>query len=88
MLAHWHGQTLNASALGRSMSVSDKTVRRYLDLLSGTFMVRQLQPWFENVRKRQVKAPKVYLRDAGLLHSLLGISTEPALLSHPKVGAS
>lgn len=88
MLAHWHGQTLNASSLGRSMSVSDKTVRSYLDLLAGTFMVRQLQPWFENVAKRQVKAPKVYFRDTGLLHTLLGARTEPALLSHPKVGAS
>ena len=88
MLAHWHGQTLNASSLGRSMSVSDKTVRRYLDLLTGTFMVRQLQPWFEDVAKRQVKAPKVYLRDTGLLHTLLGAPTEPALLAHPKVGAS
>ena len=88
MLAHWHGQTLNASSLGRSMSVSDKTVRRYLDLLTGTFMVRQLQPWFENVAKRQVKAPKVYFRDSGLLHALLDTPTEPALFSNPKVGAS
>ena len=70
------------------MSVSDKTVLRYLDLLTGTFMVRQLQPWFENVAKRQVKAPKVYLRDSGLLHTLLGAPTVSSLLSHPKVGAS
>ena len=88
MLAHWHGQTWNASELGRAMSFSDKTVRRYLDLLTGTYMVRQLQPWFENVAKRQVKAPKVYLRDAGLLHALLDIRDEPALLAHPRVGAS
>ena len=88
MLAHWHGQTWNASELGRSMSATDKTVRRYLDLLAGTYMVRQLQPWFENVAKRQVKAPKVYLRDAGLLHALLGLDRESALLSHPRVGAS
>ena len=88
MLAHWHGQTWNASELGRAMSASDKTMRRYLDLLTGTFMVRQLQPWFENVAKRQVKAPKVYLRDTGLLHALLEIPNETALLSHPRIGAS
>ena len=88
MLAHWHGQTWNASELGRAMSASDKTMRRYLDLLTGTFMVRQLQPWFENVAKRQVKAPKVYLRDTGLLHALLEIPNEAALLSHPRIGAS
>ena len=88
MLAHWHGQTWNASELGRSMSMSDKTVRRYLDLLTGTYMVRQLQPWFENVARRQVKAPKVYLRDAGLLHSLLDIHADSALLAHPRAGAS
>ena len=88
MLAHWHGQTWNASGLGRAMSFSDKTVRRYLDLLTGTYMVRQLQPWFENVAKRQVKAPKVYLRDTGLLHALLDIHDEGALLAHPRVGAS
>ena len=88
MLAHWHGQTWNASELGRAMSLSDKTVRRYLDLLTGTYMVRQLQPWFENVAKRQVKAHKVYLRDSGLLHTLLDVHSDAALLSHPRVGAS
>jgi len=88
MLAHSHGQTWNASNLGRALSLSDKTVRRYLDLLTGTFMVRQLQPWFHNISKRQVKAPKVYLRDTGLLHTLLGIPHDAALLSHPRVGAS
>ena len=88
MLAHWHGQTWNASELGRAIAASDKTVRRYLDLLTGTYMVRQLQPWFENVAKRQVKAPKVYLRDTGLLHALLGLPDDPALLGHPRVGAS
>ena len=88
MLAHWHGQTWNASELGRSMSTTDKTVRRYLDVLSGTYLVRQLQPWFENLAKRQVKAPKVYLRDSGLLHYLLGAVSEESLLSHPRVGAS
>ena len=88
MLAHWHGQTWNGTELGRAMSATDKTMRRYLDLLTGTFMVRQLQPWFQNVAKRQVKAPKVYVRDLGVLHTLLDIPNEAALLSHPKVGAS
>ena len=88
MLAHWHGQTWNASSLGRSISASDKTVRGYLDLLTGAFMVRQLQPWYENVAKRQVKAPKVYLRDTGLLHALLGIRNDAELFSHPRVGPS
>ena len=88
MLAHWHGQTWNATELGRAMSATDKTMRRYLDLLTSTFMVRQLQPWFQNVAKRQVKAPKVYVRDLGILHALLDIPSEAALLSHPKVGAS
>ena len=88
MLAHWHGQTWNASQLGRAMSATDKTMRRYLDLLTGTYMVRQLQPWFENIAKRQVKAPKVYLRDSGVLHALLDIPSEAALHSHPSVGAS
>lgn len=88
MLAHYHGQTWNASELARSMGLSDKTVRSYLDILTGTFMVRQLQPWFENLGKRQVKSPKVYFRDSGLLHSLLGITDEGGLLGHPKSGAS
>ena len=88
MLAHWHGQIWNASELGRAIAASDKTVRRYLDLLTGTYMVRQLQPWFENVAKRQVKAPRVYLRDTGLLHTLLGLPEDAALLGHPRVGAS
>lgn len=88
MLAHYHGQTWNASELGRSMGLSDKTVRSYLDILSGTFMVRQLQPWFENLGKRQVKSPKIYLRDSGLLHSLLDIPNHHTLLGHPKIGAS
>jgi predicted AAA+ superfamily ATPase len=88
MLAHYHAQTWNASELSRSMSLSDKTVRSYLDLLSGAFMVRQLQPWFENTSKRQVRAPKIYLRDSGLLHSLLNIPDMHTLLGHPKVGAS
>jgi len=88
MLAHYHGQTWNAADIGRSMGLSDKTVRSYLDILTGTFMIRQLQPWFENLGKRQVKSPKIYFRDTGLLHSLLDIPDTHALLGHPKVGAS
>lgn len=87
-LAHHHGQTANAANLGRSIGVSDKTARRYLDLLTGAWMVRQVQPWFENLGKRQVKAPKVYVRDTGLLHSLLGIDNDRELLGHRRVGAS
>jgi predicted AAA+ superfamily ATPase len=88
MLAHYHGQTWNGAEMGRSMGLSDKTVRSYLDILTGTFMIRQLQPWFENLGKRQVKAPKIYFRDTGLLHSLLDIPDKHSLLGHPKVGAS
>jgi uncharacterized protein len=88
MLAHYHGQTWNASDISRSMGLSDKTVRSYLDILTGTFMVRQLQPWFENIGKRQVKSPKIYLRDSGMLHSLLDFPDEHALFGHPKVSAS
>lgn len=88
MLAHYHGQTWNGAELGRAFGVSAKTVRAYLDVLTATFVVRQVQPWFENLAKRQVKAPKVYLRDSGLLHALLGTNTRDELLSHPKVGAS
>lgn len=88
MLAHYHAQTWNASELSRAMGLSDKTVRTYLDILSGAYMVRQLQPWFENTSKRQVRAPKIYLRDSGLLHSLLNIPDKHTLLGHPKVGAS
>ena len=88
MLAHYHGQTWNAAEIGRSMGLSDKTVRSYLDILTGTFMIRQLQPWFENLGKRQVKSPKIYFRDTGLFHSLLDIPDRHILLGHPKVGAS
>jgi hypothetical protein len=88
MLAHYHGQLWNASELSRAMGLSDKTVRSYLDILSGAFMVRQLQPWFENTGKRQVRSPKIYLRDSGLLHSLLNIPDLQVLFGHPKVGAS
>jgi uncharacterized protein len=88
MLAHYHGQTWNGAEIGRSMGLSDKTVRSYLDILTGTFMIRQLQPWFENLGKRQIKSPKIYFRDSGLLHSLLDIPDKYSLLGHPKVGAS
>lgn len=88
MLAHYHGQTWNAAEPARSIGVNESTIRRYLDLLEGVFMVRQLQPWHENLKKRQVKSPKVYFRDSGLLHQLLGIRTSGELLSHPKCGAS
>lgn len=88
MTAHYHGNLWNAAEPARSLGVSEPTVRRYLDTLTGLFMVRQLQPWHENLGKRQVKSPKVYLRDSGLLHQLLGIRAERDLLSHPKSGAS
>ena len=88
MLAHWHGQVWNGSELGRSFGVSDTTVRRYLDLLTSALVVRQVQPWHANISKRQVKSPKVYLRDSGLLHSLLRIESLRDLESHPKLGAS
>ena len=88
MIAHYHGNVWNAAEPARSLGVSEPTVRRYLDLLTGLYMVRQLKPWYENLKKRQVKSPKVYLRDSGLLHQLLGIRTERDLLSHPKCGAS
>ena len=88
MLAHWHGQTWNSSEFARSFGVADTTVRRYLDILSGALVVRQLQPWHANIAKRQVKAPKVYLRDTGVLHALLYIDSRESLESHPKCGAS
>jgi predicted AAA+ superfamily ATPase len=88
MLAHVHGQISNWSELGRSMGVSDMTVRHYVDVLGSTFMVRALPPRFENLSKRQVKAPKLYLRDTGLLHALLDIADARQLANHPKVGAS
>jgi uncharacterized protein len=88
MLAHYHGQIWNAADPARSLGVSEPTVRRYLDILTGVFMVRQLQPWQANLGKRQVKAPKIYFRDSGLLHQLLGIRSAKELLAHPKSGAS
>jgi predicted AAA+ superfamily ATPase len=88
MLAHRHGQVWNAADPARSLGFSEQTVRRYLDTLTQTFMLRQLQPWHANVEKRQVKAPKVYFRDSGLLHALLGLKSLPELLAHPVCGAS
>ena len=88
MVAHYHGQTWNASDPARALGVNPSTTHRYLDLLTDALMVRQLQPWHANVGKRQVKSPKVYVRDSGVLHQLLGLHTEKTLLSHPKLGAS
>ena len=88
MLAHYHGQIWNAAEPARSLGVNESTVRRYLDWLAQTYMVRQLAPWHENIGKRQVKAPKIYFRDTGLLHELLGIQDADGLRSHPKSGAS
>ncbi len=88
MLAHYHGQTWNGSEIARSLQVTHPTTRHYVDLLTGSFLVRQLPPWFENAGKRVVKSPKVYLRDSGLLHALLGLDSFPDLEGHPKLGAS
>lgn len=88
MLAHYHGQVWNAAEPARSLGTSEPTVRRYLDHLTQTFMVRQLQPWHQNLGKRQIKAPKIYFRDSGLLHTLLGVGSLPELLAHPRSGAS
>jgi len=88
MVAHYHGQKWNAAELARSLGTSEPTMRKYLDLLTGMFLLRQLPPWFENLGKRQVKAPKVYVRDSGLLHTLLRLDTPAALEGHPKLGAS
>jgi predicted AAA+ superfamily ATPase len=88
MLAHSHGQIWNAAGPASSLGISEPTVRRYLDILTGVFMVRQLQPWHENIKKRQVKAPKIYIRDTGLLHALLGLKSKTEVLSHPRCGAS
>ncbi|MGA2632461.1 MAG: ATP-binding protein [Terriglobia bacterium] len=88
MLAHYHGRIWNASEIGRSLGVSHTTVKRHLDILSSALMIRQLQPWHENLGKRQVKSPKTYLRDTGLLHALLGVDSFRFLEGHPKLGAS
>ncbi|HAB19129.1 MAG TPA: hypothetical protein DCE44_22150 [Verrucomicrobiales bacterium] len=88
MVAHFHGQTWNAADFARSLGSAESTARRYLDLLTSMFLIRQLPPWFENLGKRQVKAPKIYVRDGGLLHALLGVATPVVLEGHPKLGAS
>jgi predicted AAA+ superfamily ATPase len=88
MLAHYHGKVWNASAFASSFGVADTTVRRYLDLLTSALVVQQLPPWHENIRKRQVKSPKVYLRDSGILHTLLDLETQRQVESHPMLGAS
>jgi len=87
MLAHYHGQILNVSELARSFGISAHTVHHYLEILEGTFMIRSLPPWYENISKRQVKSSKIYLRDSGLLNILLGISSYEELMRHPKLGA-
>ena len=88
MLAHYHGQIWSGAEIARSLGLSESTIRRYLDFLTDAFLVRQLQPWHENIGKRQIKAPKVYIRDSGLLHTLLRLTDARALLTHPKLGAS
>ncbi len=88
MLAHYHGQTWNGARIARSIDVSEATVRRYVDALSDALVVRQLRPWFTNISKRQVKSPRVYIRDSGLLHRLLGISTMYDLERSPMLGTS
>ena len=88
MIAHYHGQIWNAAELARSLGTGETATRRYLDILSGAYLVRVLPPWFENLSKRQVKAPKVYVRDSGLLHALLELESGDDLLAHPKLGSS
>ena len=88
MLAHYHANNMNYSEMGRSFGVADTTIRKYLDILTETFMIRQLEPWHENSKKRQVKSPKIYFRDSGIYHTLLNIKNQRELLSHPKLGAS
>lgn len=88
MLAHYHGQIWNTSEFSRAFGVSDKIIKHYLDILTSTFIIKQLSPWWENISKRQVKAPKIYLNDSGLLHTLLGLNNQAALDVHPKIGAS
>ncbi|MCK5451380.1 MAG: ATP-binding protein, partial [Candidatus Omnitrophica bacterium] len=88
MLSHYHGQIFNASEIGKSLSISDNTARRYLDILSGTFLIRQLQPWFYNTKKRIVKRPKIYFRDSGILHTLLSLEKPIDVMRHPKLGSS
>ncbi len=88
MVAHYHGQVWNGAEFARALGSSEPTARRHLDLLTGAYVVRQIQPWFENTGKRQVKSPKIYVRDSGLLHALLTLRTQKDLMRHPKYGAS
>jgi uncharacterized protein len=88
MLSHYHGQIFNASEIGKSLNIADTTVKRYVDLLTGTFMIRQLPPWYYNTKKRLVKRPKIYFRDSGILHTLLSVTEFDELLNHPRLGAS
>lgn len=87
MLVHYHGQIFNASELGKSLGISDHLVRKYLDILAGTFMIRILPPWYENLEKRQIKSPKIYFRDSGVLHALIGIRNQAELDTYPKMGS-
>jgi len=88
MIAHYHGNVFNASEIGKSLGLSHKTIRNYTDILAGTFMLREIPAWFENISKRQVKSPKIYFRDSGILHYLLNIPNEESLYHHPKLGSS
>ncbi len=88
MLIHYHGQIFNSSMIANAMGSSHNTMRHYLDILTGTFMIRELQPWFENIKKRQVKSSKIYFRDSGILHSLAGLNTFNHLMTYPKLGTS
>lgn len=88
MLLHYHANIFNASEIGRSLNISHVTAKNYVDILSHTFMIRELKPWFENISKRQIKSPKIYFRDSGIMHTLMGIKTDKELLVNPKLGAS
>jgi predicted AAA+ superfamily ATPase len=88
MLSHYHAQIINFSELGRSFGVSDMTIRKYIDILEGTFMIRLLHPWYPNIKKRLIKRPKLYIRDSGIFHTLMTIDTLDQLYAHPKLGAS
>ncbi len=88
MVAHYHGQVWNAAEFARSLGCAEATARHYLDILSGSYVVRVLQPWYENLKKRQVKSPRIYIRDSGILHALLGLQSKEDLVRHPKLGAS
>ena len=88
MLSHYHGQLFNATEIAQSLGLSHVMIRRYLDALTGTYMMRTLNPWYVNIKKRQIKTPKIFFRDTGILHAMLGIRDYPDLMKHPKLGAS